>query len=507
MMIYLAEIAAYNLATSLVETLRFCSGTGYLDEATGNFYEPRIEQPALMRREIFADGQIGGAASISYGELTLTNNDGALDYLTGYAVDGRTLTIKAGEETAAYGAFATVLVATMEQAVMEWERVSIRLRDRMAEFDKPVQSLKYAGTNVLPAGIEGSTELKDTPKPLFYGRVNNIAPTLVNSSRLIYQLTTGTLAEVVNVFDAGAYLGRGADYANQADLEANAPAAGTFRVWEAGGLIRLGSNPAGQVTVTAWEYNTVEDSTGAQVAKRLAIGPGGLDVGDTVASDYTTLDGQNAGGVGLWVTDGLTVAEALDRVTASLGAWWGFDRLNRFRIQRLDAPAGSPVATLTDVEIITIDIETPTLNGKAAPAWQVTLNHDINYTAQSGNLAGALSAERRAWLEKASRQAQAADAAVKAPHPLAQELTYETLLAGAGYASPEAARRLDLLKAERKVYNAVVRVDAALLVVIDLGVVVSVVLNRFGLSGGKLLRVIGIEGDHARQQLAVRLWG
>jgi hypothetical protein len=341
-MIYLAEIAAYNLATSSLETLRFSSGSGYLDEAAGHFYAPRIEQPALMKREIFADGQIGGAAAISYGELTLVNNDGQLDYLTGYAVDGRTLIIKAGEETAAYAAFATVLIATMEQAALEWERVSVRLRDRIAEFDKPVQPLKYAGTNVLPAGIEGTADLKDAQKPLFYGRVNNIAPTLVNSSRLIYQLTTGTLAEVVNVFDAGAYLGRGADYASQADLEANAPASGYFRAWKAGGLIRLGSNPAGQVTVTAWEYNTVEDNTGAQVAKRLATDPGGLDVGDTVASDYTTLDGQNAGGVGLWVTDGLTVAEALDRVTASLGAWWGFDRLNRFRIARLDAPAGSP---------------------------------------------------------------------------------------------------------------------------------------------------------------------
>jgi hypothetical protein len=118
-----------------------------------------------------------------------------------------------------------------------------------------------------------------------------------------------------------------------------------------------------------------------------------------------------------------------------------------------------------------------------------------------------VSAERRAWLEKSSRQAQAADATVKTLHPLAQDMTYDTLLAGAGYAAPEAARRLDLLKSERKIYNATVRVDAVLLAAIDLGVVVSVVLNRFGLSGGKLLRVIGIEGDHARQQLNLRLWG
>jgi len=506
-MIYLAELTVYNLSASAVETLRFSSGEGYIDNATGNYYAPRIEQPALMRREIFADGQIGGAASASVGELTLVNNDGELDYLTGYAVNGRQLIIKVGDASAAYSSFATVLSGLMQQAAMEWERVSIRLRDRYAEFNKPIQTLTYAGSNSLPNGLEGVSDLKDAPKPLFYGRVNNIAPTLINSSRLLYQLTTGTLADVVNVFDAGAYLGREADYADQADMETNAPSAGYFRVWKAGGLIRLGSSPAGQLTAAAWEYGTIEGSTAAQIAYRLATGPGGVSVDDTVAADYTLLDGQNAGSIGLWVSDGLTIAEALDRITASVGAWWGFDQLGRFRIARFDAPSGSAAATLTSDEIISIDTEAATINGEAAPAWKITLNHDINYTVQAGNVAGVVAADRRAWLEKPNRQTVAEDATVKAAHPLAQEIVYDTLLAGAGYAEPEAARRLGLLKDSRLIYNAAVRVDADLLAAIDLGSVVSVVLDRFGLSGGKLLRVIGIEGDYQRNQLNLRLWG
>jgi hypothetical protein len=511
-MIYLAELTAFNLTSLAVETLRFCTGTGYIDNATGNYYEPRIEQPALMRREIFADGQIGGAASASFGELTLVNLDGGLDYLTGYAVDGRTLIIKAGEETAAYASFTTILKALMQQAAMEWERVSVRLRDRQAEFNKPIQTLAYAGNNALPAGLEGSADLKDAPKPLFYGRVNNITPTLVNSSRLLYQVTTGTLAEVVNVFDNGAYLGRGDDYTDQTDMETNAPSAGYFRVWKAGGIVRLGSSPAGLITVTAWEYNTIEDSTGAQVAYRLATGPGGVDPGDTVADDYTTLDGQNAGSVGVWITDGMTIAEALDRVSASLGAWWGFDQLGRFRIARLDAPSGDPVATLTAVEIDVdnggFTCETATINSEPVPVWKVTLEHDINYTVQTGgNVAGVISADRRAWLEKPARQAIAEDATVKTPHPLAQEIVYPTLLAGVGYADPEATRRLNLLKVPRKIYNAVVNVDATMLAAIDLGLVVEVQLTRFGLDAGELFRVIGIETDYQKNQLNLRLWG
>jgi hypothetical protein len=507
-MIYLAELTAYNLSTEAVETLRFSTGLGYLDAATGNYYAPRIEQPALMRREIFADGQIGGAASASFGELTLVNNDGELDYLVGYAVDGRTLIIKAGEESAAYSSFTTILKALMQQAAHEWERVSIRLRDRIAEFNKPVQPLKYAGTNALPAGIEGAADLKDAPKPFFFGRVNNVAPVLVNSSRLIYQVTSGAIAEVINVLDNGVYLGRGTDYTDQEDMEANAPGAGYFCVWKAGGMFRLGSPPAGLITATCWEYDTVEYNTGAQVAKRLATGPGGVGLDDTVAADYIALDGQNAGSVGLWVTDGMTIAEALDRVTASLGAWWGFDRLGRFRIARFDAPAGDPVATLTGDEILSLSTEAATIGGQAVPVWKITLNHDINYTPQTGaNVAGMVPAERRNWLEKASRQAAAEDAAVKTAHPLAQELTYDTLLAGAGYAGPEVSRRLDLLKSQRTIYNVTARVDATLLDAIDIGEVVNVQYPRFGLNAGKLLRVIGYEPNWKNNELTLRLWG
>ncbi len=506
-MIYLAEITAYNLLTSTVETLRFCTGQGYYDSAN-HFYEPRILQPALMRRDIFGDGQIGGASQTGYGELTLVNPDGGLDYLGNYAFDGRSLVIKVGEETAAYASFVTVLKGTMQQAVMEWQQVSIRLRDRQAELSKPVQPLTYAGNNALPNGLEGVSDIKGAAKPLLLGRCHNVAPVLVNSSRLIYQVTTGTLAELVNVFDKGAYLARGADYASQSDMETNTPAAGYFRTWKAGGLFRLGSSPVGQVTCTAWQYATIEGNTAAQVAYRLVTGPGGISPADTVAADYTLLDSQNAGNIGLWVSDGLSVADALDQVCASVGAWWGFDQLGRFRIARFDAPGGAEVTTLTDVEILAIEQERLSVNGEAAPVFKLTLNHDINWTVQAGDaLAGVVPAERKNWLSLANRQIVLTDAGVKTHHLLAQEVVYDSLLSGASVATPEAQRRLNMLKAPTTVLTVTVRIDTDLIGLIDLGVVVRVQLDRFNLAAGKLFRVIGIETDYQRYQIALRLWG
>lgn len=507
MMIYLAEITAYHIASQTTQTLRFCTGSGYTD-GSGNFYEPCIEQPALMRRDIFSDGQIGGASQVGYGELTLVNADGALDGLAGYAVDGRALLIKVGDEADVYANFITVLKATMQQIAFEWMRVSVRLRDRQAELVKPVQTLSYAGNNSLPAGIEGSSDIKDAKKPLLYGRCHNITPVLVNTSRLIYQVTTGTLGEIVNVFDKGAYLKRGTDASSQADLETTAPAAGEFRVWKAGGLFRIGSSPTGLITCTAWESYQIETCTAAQIAYRLATGPGGISTGDTVASDYTTLDGQNAGSIGLFVSPDMTVSEALDQVLASVGAWWGFDQLGRFRVARFDAPSGSPVTTLTDGEILSFDQAALSVNGEASPVWKVTLSHDINGTVQSGDaLAGIAQADRRNWLIKGNRQVSVSDSAVKTKHVLAQEISYETLLAGPGYALPEANRRLTMLKADTMVVNASVRIDASLLAVLDLGSVVSVQINRFGLDAGKLFRIIGIQTDYQNHQIDLRLWG
>ncbi|WP_427550926.1 hypothetical protein ACQE3D_12585 [Methylomonas sp. MS20] len=506
-MIYLAIIEAYNLTISAVETLRFCTGPGYIDEVAGDYYEPRIEQPASMRRDIFQDGQIGGAASASYGELTLINADGELDYLTGYAFDGRSLNLKVGEQGAAFSSFTTIIYATIQQAAFEELRISIRLRDRIAELDKPVQPNRYGGSNSLPAGVDGTSELKDAPKPKLFGRVANVTPLLVNSARLIYQVNDGPIENVVNVFDKGTYLARGNSYADQADMEANPPAAGYYRVWQAGGMFRLGGSPAGLITCTAWASWDIADCTAAQIAYDLVIGAGILS-GDTYSADRTALDGQNAGSIGLWVTDGLTVAEALDRVSASVGAWWGFDRLNRFRMARLDAPGGTSVATLTELEIVSLERQAATVNGTATPVWQVTLGHDVNWTVQtSDNLAGIVPDDRRAWLAAGSRQVKASDTAVKTKHPLAQEVTYETLLAGDNYGDPEAARRLSLLKAERVILTAKVQVDADLLYVLDLGVVVTVQYPRYGLAAGQQFRIIGIETDFAHDQVILSLWG
>ena len=76
--IYLAHVKAWNGTSET--TLYFSSSfyvTGTTNLPTGGaahtWYDPRIQQPALMRRDCWSKGTTGGESTIGYGTLDLSN--------------------------------------------------------------------------------------------------------------------------------------------------------------------------------------------------------------------------------------------------------------------------------------------------------------------------------------------------------------------------------------------------------------------------------------------------
>jgi hypothetical protein len=210
--LWLAELTVYDPAIAGTRTLRYASGLGHVtgpSETPANaWYDPRIKQPALMKRDLFQSGTTYGRSRVGYGDLVLLNDDGALDGLIDYGFDGRAVTIRRGEPGAAYPAgFTTVLVGTMEQAEFSSSEVRVKLRDRQFELQVPLQPTKYAGDNVLPAGLEGVEDLAGKPKPVLYGTVNNVPAVPVNTAKLIFQvaavLTGSACNEITAVYDRG----------------------------------------------------------------------------------------------------------------------------------------------------------------------------------------------------------------------------------------------------------------------------------------------------------------
>lgn len=206
--LYLAELTVYDAGIPGTRVLRYSSGLGFVTKPTetpaDEYYAARIKQPALVKRDLFQSGTTQGQSRVGYGDLVLINDDGALDGLLEYGFDGRQIVIRQGSPGAAYpNGFLTVLNGTMEQVDVNSSVVTVKVRDRQFELDKPLQPTKYLGNNVLPNGLEGVTDIKDKPKPVCYGQALNVSPVLVNTAKLIYQVNNGAVASVDAVYDRG----------------------------------------------------------------------------------------------------------------------------------------------------------------------------------------------------------------------------------------------------------------------------------------------------------------
>lgn len=528
---YLAELGATVDAAGSFAWLRFSSGTGYAHPSAPGYYAPRILQPANFRRDLFAEGKIGGASRPGFGELVLINVDGGLDPLIGYGFAGLPFVLKLGDEGQPYDSFVTVLAGTLEQPSFSWTDVRLRVRDRQALFDQPLQTNRYGGSNSLPNGLDGvAGDLAGRPKPLVFGKVRNIAPPCVNTARLIFQVNDGAVASIDQVYDRGLALTAGSVYTSQADMETNAPAAGYFRAWLAGGYVRLGSSPAGTVTADVTEGASSADRAAGAIVDRIVTGPGGLSAGDLVTADFTALAAAVPATVGLWVGDDQTIARSLDLLADTIGGWWGFDRFGQFRLQRIVGPAATPALTfrnfaraaaagLTDADIVTIDRVPTNDPGRGVPSWRLTLGFARNWTVQASDLAGAVAADRREWLKAACRFVAVEDATVQNRYPTSPEIWFgpsgdgRTAMGEASLfddetdATTEAARRFALFSVRRDRLKLKVRLEPDLIGALDLGSTVAVDLPRFGFAGGAHFIVTGMEYDAAGRLCDLELWG
>lgn len=533
--IVLVEIDAYDPDLGAVKTLRFCDGLAYRTLPTETppnaLYRPMIADTGWTRVDLYtAPGAYG---RVTPGEVKLLDLDGVLGTeLIGYAFDGRAITIRIGSRGAAYPAgYTTVLSGALDgPPSFDWGSIAFRPADRAAAMAQPFSSPRFAGTNVLPLGIEGIDDLKGRVKPIVLALAQNMTPACVNTSKLIYLVSaplaalTATVA-VSAVRDMGVPVTAGAAYASMAALldDAQKPAAGQFKVLAtaaAGCYVRLGSSPIGAVTCDA-AYGTAADRTHAQVWKRILLCMG-VAAGDISAADVAVLDTALPGEIALLIDAETTADQLLTEIADSAGAAWYGDDAGLWRITQWLAPAGAPVATLTELRTMNMDIADPVGTGDVAPAYRVTLAYGRNHTPQAdADLGGdktspadtvrapggraALAA--RAWLAAESSIVQAEDLAIKTPHPNAIELQLTSLLVDAAAAQAFCDARFALYSVARHMTTITQRLDAEQIATVRVGAVVSVQGGRWGYAGGRLMRVAGALIDQARRLAQLTVWG
>lgn len=500
-----ATDAAGTLETFYVADARFT--TGAADTPAHTSFDEGLADPGDITITAFGDGRTGGASRLALGEIRIDNPDGIYDGWLDYGFDGRRVVIRRGDVGDAYPAdFETLYTGTVEALTIDSKAVSIRLRDLQLTFSRPILTNRYGGTNVLPNGIDGTADdLAGKPKPRLYGRVFNVAPPCVNTSKLVYQISDEALAAIDAVYDRGEALTVGTNHATSGALLAATVTAGAFDTCVAEGLFRLGSAPAGEVTCDAASGAAVVDRTAASLLSTIALAAG-VDAGDISGADVAALAADAPAELGVWVSgQGETYTSVMDQIASGLGVYYAFDASGVLRMGRLSEPGGSPVLEIEDYDVLAL--ERRAARDGDVPVWGVTVQHSRIWTVQTGDIAGGVSQARRTFLSSEYRSQRAEDATVKTKHLLAVEQVIRSLFVTSADAANEAARVLAMLKTRRDFFEVTIPLSSITGATPWLMDVVRLTYPRFGLDAGRLFRVLGIKPELARNRLTFTLWG
>lgn len=319
-------------------------------------------------------------------------------------------------------------------------RLRLTCYDLRGDLDDTIQTRVYAGTNIGPAGYEGtSDDLMGKPLPLALGDLSraNVSPPLVNVARRVYQLTDGGDFTAEDLRSGGGSTGATmAGDLSSAAFDVASPASGTYVRDRARGLVAVGGGVVAAAFTACFKAafgGTYVETAPQLIARLLArrfgaptLGPGFVDASLAPAP------------VGLWLETGASYADAIQVLARSFGGWCVPDSAGVWQIGRLAAPAGLPAETLGPYQIR--DLAVDDREGQQ-PAWRITVRYGRNYTLmRRADLAGAVAGtDQGAALARDWREAVWSSPAVKSAYPGARDLIVETALVYAADAEALAA--------------------------------------------------------------------
>lgn len=480
-------------------------------------YYSDLTQATDASRNMWAPGTTQGQSRRSFSNARIRNGNRRWDVLFDYAFDLRTAVVRCGPVTATLLSEHTAQTLVIDrQPTATLDAIEFVLRDNAQRLSKPLQQNKYAGTNVLPNGVEGTnSDIGGKEKSWIFGQVKEWPVVFVNTAKLIGQVHDGALDYWPACYDKGIPLTFAGFYASQAELENDAlqPAAGHFKVWLAGGMCRLGSSPVGVVTADVTVGASPADRTAAKGMEAVWL-KAGYDPSEILASDLTALDAANSAEIAFGVNDA-TIGEAVcDQIAATIGGWWGVNLAGLLRVQQVGKIEGTAVATFTEHSSPkrSLQLESTADPERGTPLKALTLQYARNYTTQTDPAAG-VSDARRAYVAQQYRQVVVENAAVATTYLNAAAPTRQSLFVYEADALAEATRVLQFRSVERFRFTITVFYSRAFAAT-DLGDLVGLNFPAFGLplygnQEGRLFRVLGIAPNTGAVPATItfNLWG
>ncbi len=472
------------------------------------FYDGRAVSPLIMEAMAPLYPEDERRVQRQFGLIDFINSDGEFDKLTKtLSIDGRGVTVRFGPYMGDYADFVVIasMLGTGWQAGED--KTSLAVQDQVYSLDLPIQPTFYGGTG----GADGTADFIGKPKPLCYGAVFNVSPVFLDPLNLIYQVHDGAIKAIDAVKDRGGMLtldtsvGTGGDVADYAALVAASVGVSKYATCKAQGMLKLGSSPAGVVTVDMRGDNTggVYVDTIEGIAIRILETRTEIDMALVDTASFHDAVGSSSG-AGLYISanDVPTTAQVISSLLGSLGGWWGAAIDGKIRAGRIR----DPKTIDADKYLDTFDILNIEPEQKPIPRWRQRVSYAPNYTIQRGeDLDVTVTDTMRQTLAEPYSIVTASSSTLQVRHPMAFDPpVLVTQLAD----KTEAQAVADALQALFGVEREIIRISVKRIgMTINLGDCVNVTYPRFGLSNGKNFIVIGRSLDADRQETELRLWG
>jgi hypothetical protein len=425
------------------------------------------------------------AGQLAYGGFEIINTDGQYDsWVTSYGWSDAKCTLLFGQDGSTLREFLTVKVV----AEPEYDIDVIRFRVKGAEINPNGQIITdtFDGDGTPSANqLEGRSYHEGMTVPALVGKVDNIAPILIDPDNLTYLIDhTGDGIDALATVYEGGY-----------DLETD-PSPVAFTATLATGSFDLEASPTWRITC---------DATGA--ARHGA--------GDyTLATNFRTLVEDFGGGAtpttaglgedgGFYIEAGANARfeDFLHYSIQPLGFYWTAQDGAKLYAGEIGNPAdGTSVKTLTDAHIKSIDRQQT-----APPAWEVRVGYRPLHVTLS-DFAGVLSddMDEMARLSTPSRHVRANDSSVLTNYPNALSIQAESSLYDEADASTLASELLAIYKVKRDILRVeLVRHPMCAWI----GQIVEIKFPRYGLTNGKKYMVTGWEIDLNSRRFVLECWG
>jgi hypothetical protein len=454
-----------QVQTGGVEMTRYLSNLGYTtgpaDTPANIAYLPVINSGVKFSESV----DLTGAASISFGDFEVANNDGSRDAWLEDVWVNRSIRVFFGDVRWPRAQFRPILDGVIQDiGITKRESLQLQLTDKLQRLN----------TSVTDATLDDDSQNADRLLPLTFGEVHNVEPLLIDPAKLEYRLHQGAIERVIEVRDNGAPVSTTA-----------ALAEGTFVLNQA---------PVGQITASVQGDNSGGYANSvAPIIRRLATQYGAaaqrFTVDDVDAANFAAFDAAHPQPVGQYLSGKTNVLQCCQDLAASVGAAVVVTTAGLLRLIELDLPAaGTPWSvTASDMEQRSL-----TVSQRSTVQAAVKLGFCQNYTVQNqlqtGLPASSLDLFSQQWIT-----VTASDSAVTSTYHLtAEPAEVDTNLLVQADAQAEAQRRLNLWKVPRHVYQFT---GYPWLMLVELGDAMSITHERFGLSAGRTGLVVSIDRD------------